>query len=210
MLIQAKSLAFGALHPFQAGQNQFGMGLSLHYQGSLCDSARLPEMLAELEDIATSMGWKSHRIERDAENPEFSGIIVQTNDETESLPFLFDRSNRLRCLADLICHQFEADSRYSYYVSVKTQFGKIETHLWIVGLLRYLKSKYLPDLEVSDEGEYWETGDVALLDKRQKFLASKIAEIAEGLSKMENRAETPEDLAREIEAFFQGRMEGED
>lgn len=186
------------------------MGLSMHYQGSLGDSVRLPEILAELEDIATSMGWNSHRIERDAENPEFSGIILQPDDETESLPFLFDRNGRLRCLADLICHQFEADPRYSYWVSVKTQFGKIETHLWIVGLLRYLKSKYLSDLEVSDEGEYWETGNVSLLDERRKFLASKIAEIADGLSKMENQAETPEELAREIEEFFRERFEGGD
>ena len=186
------------------------MGLSLHYQGGLEDTASLPGLLAELEDIAISMGWNSHRIDRDAENPEFAGIILQPNDETESLPFLFDSNNRLRCLADLICHQFEANPRYSYFVSVKTQFGRIETHLWIVGLLRYLKSKYLPDLRVSDEGEYWETGDVALLDKRRKFLAAKIDEIADGLSKMESRAQTAEDLAREIEEFFQGRMEEED
>jgi hypothetical protein len=186
------------------------MGLSLHYQGSLGDFTRLPDLLSELEDIALSMGWKSRRIERDVENLEFTGVILRPDDDTESLPFLFDNSGRLRCLADLICYQPEADSRYSYFVSVKTQFGKIETHLWIVGLLRYLKAKYLPDLEVSDEGEYWETGNFAVLDERRNFLASKIAEIADGLSKLESRAETPEDLAYEIEAFFRERFGGGD
>lgn len=186
------------------------MGLSVHYQGSLGVAAHLPEMMDELEDIATSMSWKSHRIERDAENPEFSGIILEPDDETESLPFLFDSNGQLRCLADLICHQSDANPRYSFYVSVKTQFGKIETHIWIVGLLRYLKSKYLPDLEVSDEGEFWETGDHAVLDERRKFLASKIAEIADGLSGMESRAVTPEELAQEIEEFFRKRFEGKD
>lgn len=184
------------------------MGLSLHYQGSLCEAAKLPDLLGELEDIAISMGWQAHRIKRDAENPEFAGIILRPTDATESLPFLFDRDGRLRCLADLICHQCEAEAAWSYFVSVKTQFGKIETHLWIIGLLRYLKSKYLPDLAVSDEGEYWETGDLAVLKERRNFLAEKIVELADGLSDMESQAETAEDLAREIEAFFQDRMDG--
>jgi hypothetical protein len=45
--------------------------------------------------------------------------------------------------------------------------------------LRYLKSKYLSDLEVNDEGEYRETDNFALLDERWKFFASRIAEIAD-------------------------------
>lgn len=164
-------------------------------------------MVEELEDIAGSMKWKACRIERDAGNPEFRGVILQPDDATESLPFLFDRDGRLRTLADLICRQFVADPTYSYFVSVKTQFGKLATHLWIVGLLRYLKSKYLPDLEVSDEGGYWETGDVLELERRREFLNAKIAELAEGLSKMESRSRTADELATEIEEFFLRRKE---
>ncbi len=183
------------------------MGVSLHWSGSLGSAVDLGQMVEELEDIAGSMKWKAHRIERDAGNPEFRGVILQPNDSTESLPFLFDRDGRLRTLADLMCRQFVADPRCSYFVSVKTQFGKLETHLWIVGLLRYLKSKYLPDLEVSDEGGYWETGDVSELDARREFLNAKIAELAEGLSNMKSQARTPEELATEIEEFFLRRKD---
>jgi hypothetical protein len=184
------------------------MGVSIHYQGSLGATASLPELVAELEDIALSMEWQVHRIELDAENPVFEGVILEPNDRTESLAFLFDREGRLRNLVDLVCGQFEPDPRCSYFVSAKTQYGDLRTHLWIVGLLRYLKSKYLPDLEVNDEGGYWETGDIPELERRREFLNAKIAELAGELSKMETRAETPEELADEIEAFFEGRRMG--
>lgn len=186
------------------------MGVSIHYQGGIGAGASLPELVAELEDIALSKGWQTHRIELDAENPVFEGVILEPNDRTESLAFLFDREGRLRCLVDLVCGQFEPDPRCSYFVSAKTQYGDVGTHLWIVGLLRYLKSKYLPDLEVNDEGGYWETGDVPEMERRREFLNEKMAELAGELSKMELQGKTPEAMADEIEAFFEGRGMGGD
>ena len=47
------------------------------------------------------------------------------------------------------------------WVSVKTQFDSPDTHIWIIGLLKYLKKRYIANLEVRDEGEYWETGNRA-------------------------------------------------
>jgi len=184
------------------------MGVSLHYQGGLGAGVSLPELIEELEDIALSKGWQAHRIELDAENPVFEGVILDPDDKTESLAFLFDREGRLRNLVDLVCGQFEPDPRCSYFVSAKTQYGEIRTHLWIVGLLRYLKSKYLPDLEVSDEGGYWESGDVAELDRRREFLNEKMAELMAGLSEIPARGKTPSELADEIEAYFEGRRTG--
>lgn len=186
------------------------MGVSIHYQGGLGAGVSLTELVAELEDIALSKGWEAHRIELDAENPVFEGVILEPDDRTESLAFLFDRGGRLRCLADLVCGQFEPDPRCSYFVSVKTQYGAVRTHLWIVGLLRYLKSKYLPDLEVNDEGGYWESGDVPELERRREFLNAKIAELAGELSKLDLGGKTPEALADEVEAFFERRGTGRD
>lgn len=65
-----------------------------------------------------------------------------------------------------------------------------------------------PDLEVSDEGGYWESGDVAELDRRREFLNEKMAELAAGLSQIPARGQTPAELADEIEAFFEGRRAG--
>ena len=47
------------------------MGVSIHYQGGLRAGASLLELIAELEDIALSMGWQARRIDLDAENPVF-------------------------------------------------------------------------------------------------------------------------------------------
>lgn len=182
------------------------MGVSLHYRGTL-EAERLPGLLAELEDIAASMNWRAHRIRRDEKNPELEGIILNPGNNTESLPFLFDRQGRLRCLADLLCRTSEPVGEWSCIVSVKTQFGGIGTHQWIIGLLRYLQSRYLPDLHVTDEGGYWETSDPALLAERRDFLAARITELAEGLSEMElSESDDPEALADAIERFFQHRM----
>jgi len=85
----------------------------------------------------------------------------------------------------------------------------VGTHLWIVGLLRYLKSKYLPDLEVNDEGGYWETGDIPELERRREFLNAKMAELAGELVKLDLQGKTPEAVADEIEAFFEGRGMGD-
>ena len=47
------------------------MGVSIHYQGGLRAGASLLELIAELVDIALSMGWQARRIVLDAENPVF-------------------------------------------------------------------------------------------------------------------------------------------
>ena len=52
-------------------------------------------------------------------------------------------------------------------LSVKTQFAGWQTHLFIVHLLKYLSGKYFSELNVSDEGEYWETGNEEIL--KQNF-----------------------------------------
>ena len=59
------------------------------------------------------------------------------------------------------------------YVSVKTQFAPTEIHISIIKLLKHLKNKYILDLEVLDEGCYWETEDNKLLNKKFPFLIKR-------------------------------------
>jgi hypothetical protein len=74
------------------------------------------------------------------------------------------------------------DPRCSFYCATKTQFTDVETHIWIIGLLRYLKKTALSDLNVTDEGEYWETENAATLTEKREFLKGMIDQLAEGLS----------------------------
>jgi hypothetical protein len=156
------------------------MGLSIHYKGGIDRLEDIPKLLDELADIAESMDWMSQRINEDEEDPNFRGIIVNPKGECEPLCFLFDRSGRLRGLMDLLTDQVEP-TEYSYYNSTKTQFAEVETHVWIIGLLRYLKKHYLSDLEVSDEGEYWETENLETLTRKKQFLQSMIEQLSSAL-----------------------------
>src|SRR5438477_506792 len=45
----------------------------------------------------------------------------------------------------------------------RTRFGPLEGHVALVELLTALRREFLPELEVSDDGGYWETRDVAEL-----------------------------------------------
>src|SRR5262249_23521889 len=56
--------------------------------------------------------------------------------------------------------QFGTDLLMSDFV--KTQFAGPDVHVEVIGLLRKLKP-LLADLQVSDEGEYWQTNDRAKL-----------------------------------------------
>ncbi|MGB5746347.1 MAG: hypothetical protein WBM69_05155 [Desulfobacterales bacterium] len=95
------------------------------------------------------------------------------------------------------------------WLNVKTQFAGPEIHLWVVGLLKYVKEHYIPGLEVSDEGEYWETGDFDVFNEKMNFLNRKMNEVCSELSRVTgNHFErlSPEELASMIEALLQDKF----
>ena len=110
---------------------------------------------------------------------------------------------------DLVSDQVEP-TKYSYFNFTKTQFLPIETHVWIVGLLRYLKKHYLSDLEVRDEGDYWETENLKILKEKKDFLQSKINQFGEALEKAEPLPEglSVDKLIDQIEAIVK-KMQSE-
>lgn len=178
------------------------MGLSIHYQGGIDRIENIPKLVEELEDIAESMGWMSQRINDDESDPNFRGILVNPKGECEPLCFLFDRAGKLRGLMDLISDQVEP-TKYSYYNSTKTQFVEVDTHVWIIGLLRYLKKHYLSDLSATDEGDYWETENLETLKRKKDFLQSKIDQLGEAFEAVEPLPEniSTDELVARIEAM---------
>jgi len=160
------------------------MGLSIHYSGALDRIDELPQFVEELTDIAESMGWTVQPINLDEADPNFRGVIVNPEGDCEPLCFIFDREGRLRVLMELLSEQVEP-TEYSFYTATKTQFAAIETHVWIIGLLRYLKKRYLSNLEVKDEGDYWETEDLEKLREKKQFLQGMINQMAGALSETE-------------------------
>jgi hypothetical protein len=89
---------------------------------------------------------------------------------------------------------------------VKTQFGPVEGHVALVEMLAALKREFMPELEVRDEGQYWETRDLAKLSARIGYLHAAIDGMAEGLERhglSQEAAEDPEILIARVERVAQ-------
>ncbi|MBN1868350.1 hypothetical protein JW916_13775 [Candidatus Sumerlaeota bacterium] len=199
------------------------MGVTIHYRGRLDDIAHLPKLCDELECFAEARGWTATRLDDDWDQPadarlEFdergarivgnlglNGLLISPDDDTESIGFLFDRDGRLVSFMDKISIIEGSLQPDDAWVFVKTQFGSSGTHAWIVGLLRYVKKNYMSDLEVRDEGEYWETGDIGILKRKMDFIDKMIDEVAGNLSScpVEDAASlSPEEIASKIEELL--------
>ena len=68
------------------------------------------------------------------------------------------------------------------WVSMKTQFSGPDLHVWVIGLLKYLKKHYISNLKVSDESEYWDTGDRRKLEEDMTLLDEKLQDVSGTIS----------------------------
>jgi hypothetical protein len=194
------------------------MGLSIHYRGTLTDKRAIGRFIDEVEDIAKAMGWPYRILDEDWSRPpdvtlEFSspgqatlmgdaalkGISFLPHPQSEDVSLFFNASSILTCP---LMVAFSAEEGYPArvdWLSVKTQYAGVETHVAIVRLLRYLQGKYLHDLEVHDEGGYWETNDLAMLQTQLDFLGQIIAELGDRLKNLEVSGASQEDIVARIE-----------
>ena len=189
------------------------MGISIHYSGRISNKQRLPQLIEEIQEIATVHNWKSQIYEREfpidseAVTSGDSFTIDSTHDGnlygidftpegSEPVSVCFLRNGRMSSIMQLACwgkfreeehytvvtEEWDANGRTNssteermldqteynrmlYQCSTKTQFAGPDTHELIIGVLRYISNNFLSDFELRDEGEFWETGDTALLQK---------------------------------------------
>ena len=206
------------------------MGITINFRGTLDDLDKLPELIDELKTIAEAMKWESHEVDDDWDEPVeasltheggtahirgnlgLKGIILVPGGGSESLNFCFDKDGNLFSVIGKMMVIDGTLSEEDTWVFVKTQFASPELHAWICGLLKHLKKKYISDLEVIDDGEYWDTGDIDLLRKKMEFLNQKLSQLSEQLSAIEvpeGEPLSPDDIAGMIENMFK-EMEDEE
>lgn len=194
------------------------MGISIHYQGSLKDRALIDQLQEEMTDICKSMEWE-YQIWNEDQSQPFSaslehtekgahihghiplrGISIHTDPENESLDLLFTPQGQLSSfMLEIMKHDGTLANDFGW-VSVKTQYGSANAHIAIIKLLRYLQKKFIPDLEVKDEAEYWETADKHRLLELRGFLFRKMAELEDALSSMDfEEGLNAEEVADKIE-----------
>jgi len=199
------------------------MGVTIHYRGKMDDPERVQDLQRELADIAKSMGWEHSLLDDDWTVPPdaalvheqglatiighlgLKGISLLPGDDGEPLSFFIDATGRIRSIMDMILQGEDRTAPDNAWVSMKTQFLSPDSHAWIVGLLKYLQKRYFSDLQVNDEGGFWETGDRATLEAKMRLLNEKMDQLkmdfaTESLGDLSGLS--AEEIATRIEDFL--------
>jgi hypothetical protein len=178
------------------------MGLSIHYSGSIKDPALLPELINEVQSICESVKIKYRIFNTELPNEDFGkeeyrkdiyGIWFTPKD-CEPVSMCFLSNGIMSNPANLKVFGFSKRSDYKKFIkynSTKTQYAGIETHKFIIKLIKHLSEKYLKDFTLSDEGGYWESDDEAVLKKqfdRYNFLTDSFADAVENISTAEGES----------------------
>jgi len=179
------------------------MGITIHYRGKMQNIAHLPSLKDELIDIAETMNWEWHELDEDFSKPAsarlvvdegqaeitghlpIKGLSINLHADCESLDLFFDKEGNLTGPLLFIMVSEGRIKAQEAFLSVKTQFAPAEIHIAIVNLLRFLKKRYIPNMEVRDEGDYWNTSDKEKLIGKMLFLKGKMDTVARALSEIQ-------------------------
>jgi hypothetical protein len=180
------------------------MGVTISYRGSLEDLDRLEDFEDRALDLALELGGQA-RIWRSTGDDDprrmVRGVLLNLYPGQETVSLLIAPEGWLINL-----HEIEESEKGLLagppWCFVKTQFGPLEGHVALVEMLAALKREFLPNLEVHDEGDYWETRNLATLSAKMGQVQSAIDGLAEGLDRhglSREAAEDPEILLARIE-----------
>jgi len=176
------------------------MGVTIHYKGKLNSVDDIDSFCEEMEDISKSMGWKHTVIDKFDNNDKIpvKGIIIRPHEKSESLQLISDQKGNLR---NVFAFEFAGeDSELTYLNFIKTQFAPVENHIAVIKLLKYIQQKYISNLDVYDEGEYWQTGDEKILKRKIDFLNSVMDQLEDVLNTIEiEEGTSAESIADKIE-----------
>jgi len=226
------------------------MGISIHYSGRIDDKQKLPQLIEDVQEIASVHGWKTTVYEKEFREITSTNLVqnqsekrlkhdgklygidfTPTGSEPVSIWFLCNRQMssimQLACWGnyendskDADCRNYTVETeewdehgkktsisevltmdeaeyeRMLYMCSTKTQFAGPDAHELIIGVLRYVSKTYLADFTITDEGQYWETGDKKILIetfKRYGFLIESFGSL------LKNEQRLPDE---DVESFI--------
>lgn len=193
------------------------MGITIHYRGKMDDTDRICEMEDRVMDLVFAFRGKA-TVWRSYSDHDRSrvvrGLLVEMSPGQDTLSLLVSPEGYLTPLYQIEQAE-ESDFDEPPDCFVKTQFGSLLGHVAIVHLLDAIKAHYASNLEIIDEGEYYETRDLENLRQKQAFLAAATRSMAEGLRNhglSHEAMEDPDIVAKRIEriaALVQTKLNGE-
>ena len=179
------------------------MGITIHYRGSINSKGLINSFIDEVSDICDSMSWDYNVLNEDWNVPTdlsvayedegvnleghagLKGVAFRPHDDCEPIRLTFDSKGQLNSVMNLAFNHEPDDGGFPWVFS-KTQFAGAETHVSVVKLLKYIKKKYVANLEVMDEGNYWETEDSEEVQKRMKLINNAMNALEEGLRELQD------------------------
>ena len=181
------------------------MGIKINYFGKLNEPGLACNIIRELEDISNEMDWKYTVINE--ESSIIGGIAITPHPKSEPFSFIFDLNGYTLRIMDISTGETDVNTEQKNYVSVKTQYAPVEIHIAMIKLLKYLKKKYINDLEVMDEGCYWETENKEILIQKISFLNEMMDKVAEVLDNIKiDKNEPKESIILKIENALRERF----
>lgn len=188
------------------------MGLSIHYSGTIKDRSLVPRLGAEIKDICESLGWDYHYFEADEKGPLEGAYFAP--EECEPLFLTFTPEGRLLSPISQITRemlvQHGLDPELIYTISTKTQYAGIDAHVAIISLFRYISKKYFSHFEMTDEGKFWETNDLEVLQAQFAAYERAIRNFADALQSIEGvPGESAGSLASRIEELLKKKSDNE-
>jgi len=169
------------------------MGLTFHYSGKIRDHKQIDMLVDEVTDLCKGLNWEYNILNDD----KIKGIVVGAP-ESEPLWFTFTPDGKT---CNVVSLQYSDPSeKYYSLCATKTQYAGAEVHMAMIKMLRYMSDKYYSEIEVYDEGEYWETGDEENLRKIFGRYSMIIDLFAQKLEQMERvPGETTDQLVDRIQ-----------
>ena len=167
------------------------MGLSISYSGEFNPQSSLKEMIDEVVDLCKVYNWRYTIFEdkfpetgfTEFYNDKIYGICFTPPEcETVAIEFLSNGKMSSSTYLQFFGNSDREDYKmYLYMISVKTQYSGIEIHAIIIKFFRYLSQKYLLNFELSDDGEYWETDNLKILETKFKLYNNLIDSVSHGI-----------------------------
>lgn len=182
------------------------MGLSIHYSGVLRDRKLLTLLTEEVTEISETLDWTSHIID----DKDLKGISFAPK-RSEPVFLTFDHNNRLLSPTNILVKEIYDGVRFDkeliFTTSVKTQYAGPDAHIAVIKLLKYISAKYLENFTLSDEGNYWETGDEKILYAQFKKYEEALDFVQEALQDLTPvPGETTASLAERIEKILKEKF----
>lgn len=170
------------------------MGVTIHYRGTLRDPRSIDEFCSEIRSLIEPLGWESRQYEIASKRIRITahaaganeglavagrllptyrarGLLILPHFACDPMPLLVETHSGLLVDMERPAERssVEAGSR------VKTQFAPIDVHTRICRLLYEMRERLIPDLDVTDDSDYYRTGDAELLEISRRHVERELA-----------------------------------